>query len=107
MPQHWGISWYFVTYAVMQLLGKRNYVRIFSCQLGFPVEVCCIFFHLKWSVLIGRALIAVRGRHGIISYYRSNEQILGKHLIGREQFHHQGALRVKCVDGSDGSRAVT
>ena len=31
-----------------------------------------------------------QGRHGIIPYYRSNEEILGKHLIGREQFHHQG-----------------
>ena len=37
----------------------------------------------------------------------SNEEILGLILIGREQFHHQGALRVNCVDGSDWSRAVT
>ena len=29
-----------------------------------------------------------------IPYYRSNVEILGKHLIGREQFHHQGAPRV-------------
>ena len=37
-----------------------------------------------------------QGRHGIIPYYRSNEEILGHFMIGREQFHHQGALRVNC-----------
>ena len=42
-----------------------------------------------------------------IPYNRSNVQILGKHLIGREQFHRQEALRVNCVDGSDWSRAIT
>ena len=72
--------------------------------------------NLKWSVLIGRALIAARGRHCIIPYYRSNEQILGKHLISRELFHHQGAprgnplLSLKWADFgvlSDWSRAVS
>ena len=48
-----------------------------------------------------------RGRHGVIPYYRSNEQILGLFLIGQEQFHRQEALQVNCVDGSDRSRAVT
>ena len=51
--------------------------------------------------MIGRALVAARGRHGIIPYYRSNVEILGKHLIGRQQFHHQGAPRGNCIDGSD------
>ena len=41
--------------------------------------------------MIGRAIITARGRHGIIPYYRSNVQILGKHLICRDQFHNQGA----------------
>ena len=63
--------------------------------------------NLKWSVMIGRALIAARGRHMKIPYYRSNEEILGHFLIGREQFHYQGAPRGNCVDGSDWSREVT
>ena len=63
--------------------------------------------NLKWSVLIGRALIAARGRHFIIPYYRSNEEILELFLIGREHFHHQWAPLGNCVDGSDWSRAVT
>ena len=48
-----------------------------------------------------------QGRHVKIPYYRSNVQILGLFLIDREQFHHQGALRVNCIVGSDWSRAVT
>ena len=36
--------------------------------------------------------------------YRSNVEHF---LIGRKHFHHQGALRVNYVDGSDWSRAVT
>ena len=63
--------------------------------------------NLKWSVLIGRALLAARGRHVKIPYYRSNEQIFVKHWIGREQFHRQGALQVNRIDGFDWSRAVT
>ena len=43
-------------------------------------------------------------RHRLIPYYRSNE---GHFLIGREQIHHQGALQVNSIDGSDWSRAVT
>ena len=46
--------------------------------------------NLKWSVMIGRALIAARGRHGIIPYSRSNVEHF---LIGREQFHRQGHFR--------------
>ena len=45
-----------------------------------------------------------QGRHGIIPYYRSNEEILGHFLIGREQFQRYRSI---CVDGSDWSRAVT
>ena len=39
-----------------------------------------------------------QGRHVKIPYYRSN---VGHFLIGRWQFHRQGALQVNCVDGSD------
>ena len=63
--------------------------------------------NLKWSVLIGREYFTTRWRHGIIPYYRSTEEILGLFLIGREQFHHQVALEINCVDGSDWSRVVT
>ena len=60
--------------------------------------------NLKWSVLISREHFTTRGRHVKIPYHRSN---VGHFLIGREQFHRQGALQVNCVDGSDWSRAVT
>ena len=42
-----------------------------------------------------------------IPYYHQNVEVLGLILIGREQFHHQGAPRGNSVDGSDWSRAVT
>ena len=111
-------------------------------------QICFILIgrNLKWSVLIGRALIAARGatRNPLLSlkcgapsdWSRAVSPPMGRYelivstdLIGREQFHNQraqrvipyyrplrhyfavilspGALRVKCVDGSDWSRAVT
>ena len=86
----------------------KLYVGLFdTSNFGQILGKLLIGRTFKWSVLIGRALIAARGRHGTIPYYRSNWHILGKHLIGREQFHRQGALHVNCVDGSDWSRAVT
>ena len=76
-----------------------------KCGWGAVVVVCVSFSSTKNVQILGKAsdwlkfemersdwscAYCRQGRHGIISYYRSNVQILGKHLIGREQFHHQG-----------------
>ena len=48
--------------------------------------------YLKWSVLIGRELCHHQGAPYVILYYRSNVEMLGKHLIGREQSRHSLAV---------------
>ena len=83
------------------LKGIQQYnVGLFvTSNLGQILGKLLIGRNLKWSVLMGRALIAARGRHGVIPYYRSNGQNLGMHFIGREQFHRQG--RYKSIVSTD------
>ena len=62
--------------------------------------------YLKWSVLHGRELCHHQGRHtssSIIAQMLRFVEILGKHLIGREQSRHSfavilslGALQFNC-----------
>ena len=70
------------------------YVQLSILKNMQILQLILIGRNLKWSVLIGREHFTTRGRHVKIPYYRSNVQILELFLIGREQFHHQGAPRV-------------